>query len=318
MSQWAYEKGLHELGSGVYAWLQPDGGWGWSNSGLIVDSGQSLLVDTLFDMELTHEMLQVMADASGVSATDIGTIVNTHANGDHTHGNGCCPTAEIIASEASAREMEEMTPAILAQMLEAAPQMGELGEYFSQIFGRFNFAGVQERLPTRTFNGTLEVQVGNQSVELLEVGPAHTAGDVLVHLPASKTVYTGDILFIDSTPIMWAGPVANWIAACDKILSLSPEVIVPGHGPITDSAGVRRVQDYLSYINREARLRYDAGMDLRDAVFDIALAEFSAWGDAERLAVNVATLYREYQGELDAPVDPLAAFSLMAELHKKL
>ncbi|MEH6582466.1 MAG: MBL fold metallo-hydrolase [Halioglobus sp.] len=315
---WTYSKGLHEVGNGVYAYLQPDGGWGWSNAGLLVDGDESLLVDTLFDMHLTDDMLRVMRDATGVTATGINTIVNTHANGDHTHGNGCCPRAEIIASKASAAEMEEMTPAILAQMIDMAPEMGELGEFMLKIFGRFDFAGVEERLPTRTFSGTLEVAVGDQVAELIEVGPAHTAGDVLVHLPKSKTVFTGDILFINSTPIMWAGPVSNWIAACDKILALEPDVIVPGHGPVTDKNGVRQVQHYLHFVDNEARTRFDAGLSLRDAVFDIALGEFSSMGDAERLAVNVSTLYREYTGDLATPPDPLETFALMAELHKKL
>ena len=39
-----YTKGLHDIGNGCYAWLQPDGGWGFSNSGLIVDGGETLLV----------------------------------------------------------------------------------------------------------------------------------------------------------------------------------------------------------------------------------------------------------------------------------
>ena len=52
-----YTLGLHELGEGCHAYLQPDGGWGWSNAGLIVGDGQSLLVDTLFDLDLTAAML---------------------------------------------------------------------------------------------------------------------------------------------------------------------------------------------------------------------------------------------------------------------
>ncbi|MEO1407285.1 MAG: MBL fold metallo-hydrolase, partial [Pseudomonadota bacterium] len=86
--RWTYEKGLKSLGNGLYAYLQPDGGWGWSNAGLITDGDHSLLVDTLFDMNLTAEMLDEMQDAAGLSGNDIGTIVNTHANGDHCHGNG--------------------------------------------------------------------------------------------------------------------------------------------------------------------------------------------------------------------------------------
>jgi len=309
----SYTKGLFETGNGIYAYLQPDGGWGWSNAGLISDGGESLLVDTLFDARLTREMLAIMADAAGVGADDIGTIVNTHANGDHTHGNGCCQHAEVIASEASAKEMDELPAAALAQIMAMAEEMGPAGKYLASIFGSFDFTDVAEKAPTQTFSGEYHLTVGNKKVDLIEVGPAHTQGDVLVHIPENRTVFTGDILFIEGTPIMWAGPVANWIAACDKIIDWQPETIVPGHGPLTDIAGVRRVQDYLAFIDGEARQRYDAGLSARDAAHDIALGDFSSWGDAERIAVNVDTLYREYAGD-DTPPNPVELFALMAEL----
>lgn len=312
---WNYAKGLHDLGHGNWAWLQPDGGWGWSNAGLIVDGDQSLLVDTLFDARLTGTMLDAMTDATGLSGDDIGTVVNTHANGDHTHGNGLCRHAEIIASKASAREMAEVDAAGLAAMMAAAPNLGPSGEYLLNIFGDFDFTNVAERAPTRTFSGELSLRVGNKSVSLIEVGPAHTAGDVLVHLPDDRIVYTGDILFIDGTPIMWAGPVSNWIAACDKILAMDVEAIIPGHGPITDKAGVRKVQAYLSYIDGEARKRFDAGLSVRDTAHDIALGDYSNWIDSERIAVNVDTLYREYRGDTSPP-NIVGLFSLMAELKR--
>ena len=93
--------GLHPLAHGAYAWLAPQGTWGWSNAGLIVDGEQSLLVDTLYDLDLTGTMLKKMRDAEPL-ARDIGTLVNTHANGDHCHGNCLVSEAEIIASTASA------------------------------------------------------------------------------------------------------------------------------------------------------------------------------------------------------------------------
>jgi glyoxylase-like metal-dependent hydrolase (beta-lactamase superfamily II) len=314
--RWTYARGLHDLGDGCFAYLQPDGGWGWSNAGLIVDGDQSLLVDTLFDMTLTREMLAAMADATALTADDIDTIVNTHANGDHTHGNGCCRRAEIIASAASAAEMEAVTAADLAGFMKAAPGLGPAGQYLLEIFGGFDFAGVEERAPTRTFSGELALGVGDKPVRLIEVGPAHTRGDVLVHLPADRMLFTGDILFIDGTPIMWAGPVGNWIAACDRILAMDVDVIVPGHGPITDKAGVSRVRDYLVFCDREARARFNAGMSAREAARDIALGDYASWGDAERIAVNVATLYREY-GDGRAPAGVAELFALMAELRPR-
>ncbi|MCU0891610.1 MAG: MBL fold metallo-hydrolase, partial [Sandarakinorhabdus sp.] len=220
----AYRRGLHEIGDGLFAWLQPDGGWGWSNAGLIVEGGPrdgaAALVDTLFDTALTAEMLAGMEAATGFGAASIGQVVNTHANGDHTHGNHLLEKAEIIASEASAREMEAFSPALLAQLKAAgaAGQLGVAGTYFAEVFAPFDFAGVKERAPTRTFCGHETLNVGGRAVELIEVGPAHTAGDVLVHVPGAKAVFTGDILFIEGTPIMWNGPVSNWIAACDRII----------------------------------------------------------------------------------------------------
>ena len=122
----AYARGLVETGKGLFAWLQPDGSWGWSNAGLIVDGDQSLLVDTLFDVPLTAEMLAAMRDATGLGGADITCLVNTHANGDHTHGNCLCSNAEIIASAASAREMEGFGAHQMAAM-KSAGASGALG-----------------------------------------------------------------------------------------------------------------------------------------------------------------------------------------------
>ncbi len=310
---WTYDRGLHELGNGCYAWLAPDGSWGWSNAGLITDGEQSLLVDTLFDLDLTRDMLAAMRDAAPLAASEFDRLVNTHANGDHCHGNELVTGAEIIASEASAQEMNELPPEALAAFMEMADELGPAGAYLKHCFGAFRFDGITFTPPNRTFSGELSLQVGDKSVALIEVGPAHTRGDVLVHSPADRTVYTGDILFIDGTPIMWEGPVANWIAACERIEAMDVETIVPGHGPITDKAGVRRVREYLAFIRDEARVRYDAGLSAFDAARDIALGPFTGWLDAERIAVNVNTLYREFSNDSQA-ADIVELFSQMAAL----
>ena len=59
-----YRKALEDVGRGVFAWMQPDGSWGYSNAGLITDGDECLLVDTLFDLALTREMLAAMRDAT--------------------------------------------------------------------------------------------------------------------------------------------------------------------------------------------------------------------------------------------------------------
>ena len=315
MTQWHYTKGLHDLGNQVYAYLLPDGSWGWSNAGLIVGGDQSLLVDTLFDLRLTQDMLDTMR-AAVPAAASIKTLVNTHANGDHYFGNELVHGAEIVASQACADEMGELPPERLAEMMRAAPSMGELGAYLSEILGPFEFEGITATLPTRTFEGRLDLHLGDKEVRLIQVGPAHTRGDVLVYVPDERTIFTGDILFIDGTPLMWNGPVANWIKACDLMLGLELETVVPGHGPITDKRGVEAVKGYLQYIEAEARKRYDAGLSWTEAANDIGLGDYSAWGDAERIAVNINTLYREFSGD---PTPPAFAdlFGTMARLAKR-
>jgi len=314
--RFAYTRGLHELGNGAYAYLQPDGSWGWSNAGLIVDAGRSLLVDTLFDLRLTAEMLAAMRAAEPRAAARIGTLVNTHSNGDHTFGNALAEGAEIIATAACAEEMAREGPAALLAFQRRAPEMGALGAYALHCFGAFRFDDVEVRLPTRLFSDRLELAVGAKRVELLEVGPAHTRGDLLVVVPGDRVVFTGDILFIDGTPIVWAGPVARWIEACRRIEAMDVDVVVPGHGPITDRRGAAAVRGYLEYVRGEARRRYDAGLSARDAAFDIALGDYSAWGDAERIAVNVATLYREFSGDTK-PADVVELFDRMSEIYRQ-
>jgi cyclase len=313
---WPYAKGVHDLGTGCFAYLQPDGTWGWSNAGLVTDSGESLLVDTLFDLKCTREMLAAFRTASP-AARQIGTLVNTHSNGDHTFGNQLVTGAEIIASRRCAEEMRERPPEQLAAMMQHWRQLGPGAAFFHEVMGtRFDFEGVVLTLPSRTFERALELRVGGKEVRLVEVGPAHTGGDVIVHVPQDRTVFTGDILFVHGHPVLWAGPVGNWIKACDLILGWDVETVVPGHGPITDKAGVRAMKRYLEYIRDEAKKRFDAGMPYEEAARDISLAPFADWTDPERILVNTHALYREFARDATPP-DAMALFAAMGRYHEE-
>ena len=308
-----FNKGLSDLGNNIYCYLQPDGGWGWSNAGLIADGDESLIVDTLFDEDLTLEMLDSMKSAEPKGMKNIRALINSHSNGDHCNGNNCVDTEEVISSEATLEEMSHESPEMMAALLIQAPEMGTLGKYFLECFGSFNFEGVTKRLPNTTFTGETQRQVGDKIVELIEVGPAHTNGDVLVYVPSDKVVFTGDILFIEGHPILWAGPVKNWINACDRIISMEVDFVVPGHGPVTDNRGVKAVRDYLVYIDTESRKRFESGLSALEAAKEIDLDLFSTWGDGERIAVNVNSLYREYKGE-EKREEITLLFQQMAEL----
>ena len=312
-----FSKGLHEVGDGCHAYLQPDGGWGWSNAGLVAGDGASLLVDTLFDLRLTAAMLDAMKALT--DRAPIASLVNTHANGDHCYGNKEAADRfeglEIIASTATAEEMNDVPPGMLAALNDAP---GEIGDLFRSFFGEFEFDGIEMVPPGRTFDGRVEIDVAGRTVELIEVGPAHTAGDTIVHVPDASTVYTGDILFVGGAPIVWAGPLSNWVAACDLMLTMDVATVVPGHGPITDAAGIVAVRDYLQYVDTEASGRFAAGMDAFEAAREIgtllgADERFSDLGEFGRIAVNVEAVYREHDPAHESP-DVVEQFRRMAEL----
>jgi glyoxylase-like metal-dependent hydrolase (beta-lactamase superfamily II) len=201
----------------------------------------------------------------------------------------------------------------MAMLVRQAPQMGTLGEFFLSCFGAFAFEGVELALPQQTFSGELELPVGARSVRLLEVGPAHTRGDTLVLVEDARVLFTGDIVFNGGHPIAWAGPVSNWTRACEKILALDVDVIVPGHGPVADKRAVRELRDYFDYVREQAVERHAQGMTPLEAALSMSLDRWAEWGERERLVVNVAAIYRELEGS-DEPANALAAFTDMAEL----
>ena len=205
-----------------------------------------------------------------------------------------------------------LPPARLAGLMRAAPELGEVGAFLTRIFGPFSFDDVELVPPTTTFDGELELRVGDRRVRLIEVGPAHTAGDVVVHLPDDGVVFTGDILFHGGHPIVWAGPVTNWIAACDRVLGLGASMVVPGHGPLARPEAVADLKGYFEWLGAEARVRFEAGLTPLDAARDIDLGRYDEWQERERLVVNVQAFYRDFGAEL--PGDTVTVFGAMAAL----
>ncbi len=308
MSELTFTRGLHDLGGGCYAWLEPDGSWGWSNAGLVVGEGESLLFDTLFDVPLTRQMVAGMAERT--SAAPITSVVNSHSNGDHWFGNQLFPDARIIASDATAAEMETAGPDRIEALREAP---GGAGRFARDIFSPFDWSDCRPLRPTDTFSGRLDLDVGGIEVQLHELGPAHTAGDSVAFVPSARVLYTGDLLFIGGTPIIWAGPLQHWVEACDTMLAMEPAHVVPGHGPVTDTSGIRQVRDYLTFVDEEARRRFEAGMSPTEAMYDINLGEFGKWAESGRLAQNVMAVYLELDPSLDKP-DFTEIFTRVAEL----
>jgi 2-keto-4-pentenoate hydratase/2-oxohepta-3-ene-1,7-dioic acid hydratase in catechol pathway/glyoxylase-like metal-dependent hydrolase (beta-lactamase superfamily II) len=301
-----YTRGLHEVADRVWAWTLPDGGYGWSNAGLVAGDRASLLVDTLFDLALTREMLTAMRPVT--SSAPITDVLITHSNGDHTHGNQLLdPSVRIIAAQGTADEIAEgMAPEMLA-MAQTANLGPVATPYVRDRFGHFDFSGITVRNADLTFDRDLTVDVGGRRVDLLNLGPAHTAADSVVHVPDAGVLFGGDLLFIGCTPIVWAGPIANWIAACDAMIALDAPIVVPGHGPISDPDGIRAVRGYLAHVSEQAGAAHRRGLSWSEAADMIDLGEYATWLDAERVVVNVYQRYRE----LDPDTPQLEVMALL-------
>ena len=317
MANWPFTQGVHDIGNGLYGYVQPDGTWGWSNAGLISSQGETLLVDTLMSVPLTRDMLDAFKRVPGGDHVD--RLVNTHANPDHFFGNGLVADAEIIGTSEAKKEMAAFNPKMLAALSTTYQSMGEAGEFLYETMGReFDFSGVDElTLPNRTFDDQLIITVGDKTVELTDLGPAHTNSDTIVWLPGDRVVFTGDLLFNEGHPIMWAGPIENWIAACEYIIDLDPTVVVPGHGPITDKTAVANMKDYFEYIRIETRERFEAGMGFEEAARDINMREYRGWSDPERIVANVFSLYKQWGAHV-TPEQQRDLFGAMGRYHKEM
>lgn len=294
-------------------------------------------------------MLDAMSPLT--AGAPIRTVVNTHSDPDHVYGNQLVDGADIVSSRRSAQIMRGENPGALkgfsrlAQAMRLAGRLpvpvvgslplpvlprvplGWIGGYLGDMLAPLDFDGIEVVAPTREFEGDLSLDAGGRKLRLIEVGPAHTPGDLIVHVPEAGVVYTGDILFVSVTPVMWAGPVINWIAALDKLLALDADTYVPGHGPVCGREEIEAIRRYWVWLEAAARHRFGLGMSAWEAARDIALSpefathEWAGWFGPERIVINVATLERERRGELGGEPstrDVVTIFSRVAMLAREL
>ena len=335
-----YGRGLVQVAESTYAWLQPNGSWNESNAGLVVGEGASLLIDTLIDPPHTRRMLDAMKPFTDPAPIDI--LVNTHGDIDHIFGNHLVAPAVVVATEQTARAIAHEKPEHSRgrqRILSAAHRLSELGllagklkpriQYIKGMLAPYDFRAVRSYPPTRMFRGQLTLKIGGRDVTLLDVGPAHTLSDLIVLAPNASVAFTGDILFVGVTPVMWAGPVAGWIGALDRLLSLDCDTFVPGHGPVCGKAEVEALRAYWVYLEAAARRGLASGKSAVRVARDIALSDefqhtpFAAWENPERIVINVYTMAKPNgrslrpPGTLELPWMMLHVAALADELRRR-
>ncbi|MFD8731463.1 MBL fold metallo-hydrolase [Streptomyces sp. NPDC059611] len=294
---------LKQIAPGVFVWQPGEGAtWGLANCGLVVSGGQALVIDTPYTPALTDAFLAAARTAAGPGVA-LDRVAVTHANGDHTWGLQQLPGAEVFATHATLEhQCLEPKPQQLQALIHDSDPDRPLGWYFREHFGKFDFADIQVLPPTATFTGRRDLQVGRTPVELHEVGPAHTVGDLIAHLPEQRTVFAGDIVFAGDHPSHWAGPLKHVVRACLRILDLDPEWIVPGHGPLMRPDDLRTYISYLDDLSNQALVMHGQGRTAVEAArILIKEGRYRGLGLPERLAITLSTEFRHLDQDSAAP-----------------
>ncbi|MEV7727802.1 MBL fold metallo-hydrolase [Streptomyces sp. NPDC087917] len=281
---------------GVYAYVQPDGGWCLNNAGFVSDGGRTLLVDTAATERRALALREAVVAAGAALPR---TVVNTHHHGDHTYGNTVFAPEAVIVGHEAAR----------AEQLAAGHQL-EL------IWPGTDFGAIEITAPDLTYSERLTLHVGETEVRVLHPGVAHTTGDSVVWLPESRVLFTGDLVFAGGTPFLAMGSLSGSLRALELLRSLDAETVVPGHGPLTDPSAYDSTERYLRRVDELAREGWDEGLPPLEVARRADLGEFAAWRESERLVANVHRAYAELAGAAEgAPLDILAVLRDMTAMN---
>jgi len=291
-----WEPGVKELAPNIYAYIQSKATWYWSNAGFIVGKDYVVVVDSLATVGLTQRFKD---EIRKITDKPIRYLINTHHHGDHTYGNHVFAGATIISHDRCRREVTEermMDPNLL-----------------NTIFPEFDFQGIAVTPADVTFDKQLTLHMDGREVRLLYFGPGHTIDDIIVHLPDEGIIFAGDFIFLYSTPLGMEGSFAGWLKNLDAMENLGAQIYVPGHGPVCGVEGLNLCRDYLVFVRREAKKRFDKGMTVDQAARDIDLRQFKQWPNHERILLNLERLWREFRGE-----DPTTSKLNVAELFLRM
>ncbi|MCB1699049.1 MAG: MBL fold metallo-hydrolase, partial [Halioglobus sp.] len=153
--------------------------------------------------------------------------INTHYHEDHTHGNpGFPPGTRVISTTRTLDHLRKIDE-----------------DYWTE--------GAEELLPNETFRDVKVIRLGDKTISMIHPGRGHTDGDLIVHFAEDKTIHAGDLYFNRYYPnidLEAGGSVQRWSATIDQVLKLPFEYVIPGHGELSDAAGMRRFQTLIDQL----------------------------------------------------------------------
>jgi glyoxylase-like metal-dependent hydrolase (beta-lactamase superfamily II) len=287
-----------------------------ANSGFI-NRGGGVVIDTQCDLYHARRMVELFSRVWDCAPR---RVINTHEDGDHVWGNQLFEGAEIIAHRtvpdrmkhvADPKESQKLLHSVdrlLSRLLLRTINPGALA-IARQLRQDYDFDGIELVSPTTLFDERYVLDLDGTEVHLIYVGPCHQVGDTIVYLPRERVVFAGDVIFRQCTPMGWAGTYEKWFKSLDLIISLDPEVIVPGHGPVCGIEGAMEMKAYLEYVHEESQQCLERGLTALEASKRIDFGPYGEWHGPARLYMNVERAYREFRNEAaDAPWDAPKTF----------
>jgi len=257
------------------------------NVGFVVGTSAVLVVDTGMSLD---SAAYVLGHAKRLAEGKPLYLTVTHFHPEHGFG------AQVFADAATIVYNREQRSEL---RLKGAGYI----EMFKGIFGPHVVAaleGVELIDPHDVYDGEMEIDLGGHVALLRTFGRAHTGGDQVV-LVDGRVLFGGDLFETRMFPIVPYFPPddvdvdgSRWIEVLEELLALKPEIVVPGHGEVTDATLIRDVRDYLAYIRSEATRLKAAGTSAADAVAAIepaALARWSDWDNPEWIGFAVRCFY---------------------------
>ncbi|QBD80829.1 MBL fold metallo-hydrolase [Ktedonosporobacter rubrisoli] len=271
---------LQELAPGAMAALG-----GYCNCGLIANRGHALVIDSGI---CVAEATALYAAARQYQPQGEPTLFNTHHHGDHVFGNQVFANGSIIAQQ-GAREAMARTGEQTLALWKQDPDVSEMLSDVTMI-----------TLPSITFQESLTIFVGELEVQLLHLGAAHSSSDSVAWLPASRTLFAGDLLFNSSFPGMPPeGDSANWIRVLKRLEQLNPRHVVPGHGPIQPPEALRAQRTWIEELRtRVANEIAHWDRETSVAKMSAELQSLSPRAREDRLPTAIKSVYAELTGQL--------------------
>jgi glyoxylase-like metal-dependent hydrolase (beta-lactamase superfamily II) len=218
-----------------------------------------LMVDDQFP-GIAPKYKQAIRDVGG---GEISYVVNTHWHFDHADGNKLLGPegATIIAHETS------------RQMLMRDNEINLVGQVIEQP------AFPADAWPTFSYDSSMRMQFNGHSIDLLHVGPAHTAGDTAVVFTDANVVHLGDVFNNAGYPFIDAdngGSLAGIVDFCQAVLDRvdTSAIIVPGHGQVSDYRGLLDYVSMLATIRDRIQALVDSGATLEQVVAAQPTAEW--------------------------------------------